>query len=124
LGHRQTGRTSDSTLTDCPWCIVGADNPIPAPAIPIRADVRVSTGEHEIPSRRANRIAAAFALAVSRPFSPRTSRYEPTGLASIDSAFSAADRGPMTRGHREMWGVAALSFERNDADSLSEVLVN
>jgi len=31
-----------------PVCIVGADNPIPAPPVPIRADVRVSTGEHEI----------------------------------------------------------------------------
>jgi glycosyltransferase involved in cell wall biosynthesis len=52
-----------------------------------------------------------------------TSRYEPTGMASIEAAFSrcalVANDIPV---YRELWGDAALYFDRNDAESLADVL--
>jgi glycogen(starch) synthase len=106
-----------------PVCIVGADNPIPAPALPIRADVRVSTGDVEISVKGAQTESQLRNLYSKSTVFAATSRYEPTGLASIEAAFSrcalVANDIPV---FREMWGDAALYFERNDADSLAEVL--
>ena len=46
-----------------PVCIVGADNPIPAPALPIRADVKRFDGRNrDFGEGGANRIAIALAL--------------------------------------------------------------
>jgi glycosyltransferase involved in cell wall biosynthesis len=106
-----------------PVCIVGADNPIPAPPLPIRADVRVSTGEHEISVKGAQTESQLRSLYSKSTIFAATSRYEPTGLASIEAAFSrCALVANDTEVYREMWGDAALYFERNDAESLSEVL--
>ncbi len=106
-----------------PVCIVGADNPIPAPPVPIRADVRVSTGEHEISVKGAQTESQLRSLYSKSTIFAATSRYEPTGLASIEAAFSrCALVANDTEVYRELWGDAALYFERNNADSLSEVL--
>ena len=106
-----------------PVCIVGADSPIPAPALPIRADVRVSTGEHEISVKGAQTESQLRSLYSKSTIFAATSRYEPTGLASIEAAFSrCAIVANDTEVYRELWGDAALYFERNDAESLSEVL--
>ena len=106
-----------------PVCIVGADNPIPAPAVPIRADVRVSTGEHEISVKGAQTESQLRSLYSKSTIFAATSRYEPTGLASIEAAFSrCALVANDTDVYREMWGDAALYFERNDAASLTDVL--
>ena len=106
-----------------PVCIVGADSPIPAPALPIRADVRVSTGEHEISVKGAQTESQLRSLYSKSTIFAATSRYEPTGLASIEAAFSrCALVANDTDVYRELWGDAALYFERNNADSLSEVL--
>jgi len=106
-----------------PVCIVGADNPIPAPALPIRADVRVSTGAHEISVKGAQTESQLRNLYSKSTVFAATSRYEPTGLGSIEAAFSrcalVANDTPV---YRELWGDAALYFERNDAESLAEVL--
>ncbi len=106
-----------------PVCIVGADNPIPAPALPIRADVKVSTGEHEISVKGAQTESQLRNLYSKSTVFAATSRYEPTGLASIEAAFSrcaiVANDMPV---YRELWGDAALYFERNDAESLAAVL--
>ena len=106
-----------------PVCIVGADNPIPAPALPIRADVRVSTGAHEISVKGAQTESQLRNLYSKSTVFAATSRYEPTGLASIEAAFSrcaiVANDTPV---YRELWGDAALYFERNDGESLAEVL--
>lgn len=106
-----------------PVCIVGADNPIPAPALPIRADVRVSIPEHEISVKGAQTEAQLRNLYSRSTVFAATSRYEPTGLGSVEAAFSrcalVVNDIPV---YREMWGDAALYFERNDADSLAEVL--
>jgi glycogen synthase len=106
-----------------PVCIVGADNPIPAPAMPIRADVRVSTGDHEISVKGAQTESQLRSLYSKSTIFAATSRYEPTGLASIEAAFSrCAIVANDTDVYRELWGDAALYFERNDAESLGEVL--
>jgi glycogen synthase len=106
-----------------PVCIVGADNPIPVPTLPIRADVRVSADGHEISVKGAQTESQLRSLYSKSTIFAATSRYEPTGLASIEAAFSrCALVANDTEVYRELWGDAALYFERNDADSLSEVL--
>lgn len=108
-----------------PVCIVGADNPIPAPALPIRADVRVSTGDHEISVKGAQTESQLRNLYSKSTVFAATSRYEATGLASVEAAFSrcalVANDTPV---YRELWGDAALYFERNNGESLAEVLHN
>jgi glycosyltransferase involved in cell wall biosynthesis len=106
-----------------PVCIVGADNPIPAPPVPIRADVRVSTGEHEIAVMGAQTESQLRSLYSKSKIFAATSRYEPTGLASVEAAFSrCALVANDIEVYRELWGDAALYFEHNNADSLSAML--
>ncbi len=106
-----------------PVCIVGADATIPAPSLPIRADVKVSTGAHDISVKGAQTEPQLRALYSKSTIFAATSRYEPMGLASVEAAFSrcalVANDTPV---YRELWGDSALYFERNDADSLTEVL--
>jgi glycosyltransferase involved in cell wall biosynthesis len=106
-----------------PVCIVGADHTIPPPPVPIRADVRVSTGEHEISVKGAQTESQLRTLYSKSTIFAAPSRYEPVGLTSIEAAFSrcalVANDTPV---YRELWGDAALYFERNDADSLTETL--
>jgi glycosyltransferase involved in cell wall biosynthesis len=91
--------------------------------VPIRADVRVSTGEHEIKVKGAQTEAQLRSLYSRSTIFAATSRYEPTGLASIEAAFSrCALVANDIDVYRELWGDAALYFERNNAASLSEVL--
>ena len=91
-----------------PVCIVGADNPIPAPPVPIRADVRVATGQHDISVRVSTESQLRTLYSKSTIFAA-TSQYEPTGLASIEAAFSrCALVANDTEMYREMWGDAAL----------------
>src|SRR4029077_21263346 len=91
-----------------PACIVGAANPIPAPPVPIRADVRVSTGEHEISVKGAQTESQLRSLYSKSTIFAATSRYEPTGLASIEAAFSrCAIVANDTEVYRELWGDAA-----------------
>jgi glycogen(starch) synthase len=106
-----------------PVCIVGADNPVPAPPVPIRADVRVSTDQHEISVKGAQTESQLRTLYSKSKIFAATSQYEPTGLASIEAAFSrCALVANDTDVYRELWGDAALYFERNNAESLSDVL--
>ena len=106
-----------------PVCIVGADNPIPAPALPIRADVRLSTGEQEVSVKGAQTESQLRNLYSKSPVFAATSRYDPTGLASVEAAFSrcalVANDMPV---YRELWGDAALYFARNNGDHLAQVL--
>jgi glycosyltransferase involved in cell wall biosynthesis len=106
-----------------PVCIVGADDPIPSPTLPIRADVRVSTGAREISVKGAQTESQLRSLYSRSTIFAATSRYEPTGLPSIEAAFSrCALVANDIEVYREMWGDAALYFERNDAESLSQTL--
>jgi len=106
-----------------PVCIVGADHPVPSPPAPIRADVRVSTGKHEIAVKGAQTESQLRALYSRATVFAATSRYEPLGLTSIEAAFSrCALVANDTAAHRELWGEAALYFERDNGVSLAEVL--
>jgi glycogen synthase len=106
-----------------PICIVGADSTIPAPALPIRADVRVSTGECEFSVKGAQTESQMRTLYSRSAIFAATSRYEPLGLSSIEAAFSrCALVANDTAVYRELWGDAALYFEPNNADSLTELL--
>jgi len=106
-----------------PVCIIGADHTVPPPPVPIRADVRVSTDQHEISVKGAQTESQLRTLYSKATIFAATSRYEPMGLTSIEAAFSrCALVANDTAAHRELWGDAALYFEHNDADSLAEIL--
>jgi len=106
-----------------PVCIVGADHPVPSPPVPVRADIRVSTPLHEISVKGAQTESQLRALYSRSNIFAATSRYEPLGLGSIEAAFSRCALAVNdTTMFREFWGDAALYFERNDADSLTEVV--
>ena len=91
--------------------------------MPIRADVRVSTGEHEISVKGAQTESQLRSLYSKSTIFAATSQYEPTGMASVEAAFSrCALVANDTEVYRELWGDAALYFERNNAESLDEVL--
>jgi glycogen(starch) synthase len=106
-----------------PVCIVGADHPVPSPPTPIRADVRVSTDKHEIAVKGAQTESQLRTLYSRSSVFAATSRYEPLGLTSIEAAFSrCALVANDTPAYREFWGDAALYFDRNDADSLADML--
>jgi glycogen synthase len=106
-----------------PVCIVGADQPVPTPPAPLRADIRVSTPRHQISVKGAQTEPQLRMLYSRSNIFAATSRYEPLGLASIEAAFSrcalVANDTPM---YREFWGDAALYFERNNAESLAEIV--
>jgi glycogen synthase len=106
-----------------PVCIVGADHPVPPPPMPIRADVRVSTPKHEISVKGAQTESQLRTLYSRATIFAATSRYEPSGLTSIEAALSrcalVANDTPV---HRELWADAALYFEYNNATSLADVL--
>jgi glycogen synthase len=108
-----------------PVCIVGADHPVPPPPVPIRADVRVSTGKHEIAVKGAQTESQLRILYSRSAIFAATSRYEPSGLTSIEAALSrcalVANDTPV---HREMWADAALYFDHNNGAHLAEVLAD
>jgi glycogen(starch) synthase len=104
-------------------CIVGADQTVPVPRIPIRADVKVSTDQNCVAIRGAQTEAQLRALYSRAAVYAATARYEPLGLAALEAAFSrcaiVANDIPT---FREFWGDAALYFRTNDGRSLAEIL--
>jgi len=106
-----------------PVCIVGAEQTVPIPQIPIRADVKVSTDRSSVAIRGAQTEAQLRGLYSRAAIYAATARYEPLGLAALDAAFSrcalVANDIPS---FREIWGDAALYFRTNDAYSLAEIL--
>jgi glycogen synthase len=114
-------------LTQCvhPFsvCIVGAEQTVPQPRIPIRADVKVSTDQSCVAIRGAQTEAQLRALYSRASIYAATSRYEPLGMAPLDAAFSrCAIVANDIPSFREVWGDAALYFRTNDASSLADTL--
>src|SRR5580698_193505 len=104
-------------------CIVGAEQTIPVPQIPIRADVKVSTDQSCVAIRGAQTEAQLRGLYSRAAIYAATSRYEPLGMAALDAAFSrCAIVANDIPSFREVWGDAALYFRTNDARSLAETL--
>ena len=104
-------------------CIVGAEQTVPLPRIPIRADVKVSTDQSCVAIRGPQTEAQLRALYSRAAVYAATARYEPLGMAALDAAFSrCAIVANDIPSFREVWGDAALYFRTNDASSLAEIL--
>jgi len=104
-----------------PVCIVGADQTVATPRIPIRADVKVDTEETSVAIRGAQTEAQLRALYSRAAIYAATARYEPLGMPALEAAFSrCAIVANDIPSYREMWGDAALYFRTNDAASLAE----
>jgi glycosyltransferase involved in cell wall biosynthesis len=104
-------------------CIVGAEQTVPVPRIPIRADVKVSTDQSCVAIRGPQTEAQLRALYSRAAVYAATARYEPLGIAPLDAAFSrCAIVANDIPSFREVWGDAALYFRTNDARSLADIL--
>jgi glycosyltransferase involved in cell wall biosynthesis len=103
--------------------IVGAEQTVPVPRIPIRADVKVSTDTSSVAIRGPQTESQLRALYSRAAVYAATPRYEPLGIGPLDAAFSrCAIVANDIPSYREVWGDAALYFRTNDAGSLSEIL--
>ena len=104
-----------------PVCIVGAEQTVPIPRIPIRADVKIATEQTSVAIRGPQTDAQLRALYSRASIYAATSRYEPLGMPALEAAFSrCAIVANDIPSYREIWGDAALYFRRNDAVSLAE----
>jgi glycosyltransferase involved in cell wall biosynthesis len=106
-----------------PICIVGAEQTVPVPRIPIRADVKVSTSQSTVSICGPQTEAQMRALYSRAAVYAATPRYEPLGMATLDAALSrCAIVANDIPSFREVWGDAALYFQTNNAGSLAEIL--
>jgi glycosyltransferase involved in cell wall biosynthesis len=104
-----------------PVCIVGAEQTVPMPRIPIRADVKVDTEHSSVAIRGAQTEAQLRVLFSRASIYAATARYEPLGMSALEAAFSrCAIVANDIPSFRETWGDAALYFRTNDAASLAE----
>jgi len=104
-------------------CIVGAEQTVPLPRIPIRTDVKVSTAQSCVAIRGPQTEAQLRALYSRAAVYAATARYEPLGMSALDAAFSRCAIVANDIPHfRELWGDAALYFRTNDAGSLAATL--
>jgi len=106
-----------------PICIVGADGPAQAQRVPIRADVKVATGNVRVAITGAQTEAQLRYLYSRSTIYAATSKYEPFSMNALEAALSrcaivANDIPPF----REIWGDSALYFRANDASSLAAVI--
>jgi glycosyltransferase involved in cell wall biosynthesis len=83
-----------------PVCIVGSEQTVPMPRIPIRADVKIATEQTSVAIR-----------------GPQTDAQLPALEAAFSRCAIVANDIPS---YREIWGDAALYFRTNDAASLAE----
>ncbi|MGA9391280.1 MAG: glycosyltransferase family 4 protein [Candidatus Sulfotelmatobacter sp.] len=106
-----------------PVCIVGAEQTVPVPRIPIRADVKISTAQASVAIRGPQTDAQLRALYSRAAIYAATPRYEPLGMPALDAAFSrCAIVANDIPSFREVWGDDALYFRTNDSGSLAAVL--
>lgn len=104
-----------------PICIVGAEQTVPVPRVPIRADVKVATEETSVAIRGPQTEGQLRALYSRAAIFAATARYEPIGMPTLEAAFSrCAIVANDIPSNREVWGDAALYFRTNDAESLAE----
>jgi glycogen synthase len=102
-------------------CIVGAEQTVPMPRIPIRADVKVSTDQTCVAIRGPQTEAQLRSLYSRASIYAATARYEPLGISALEAAMSrCAIVANDIPSFREIWGDAALYFRTNDAHSLAE----
>ena len=114
-------------LTQCAQplsvCIVGAEQAVPRSRVPIRADVKVSTGDSQVAIRGPQTEAQLRSLYSRASIYAATARYDPLGIAPLEAAFSrCAIVANDIPSFREVWGDAAVYFQTNNAASLSDAL--
>ena len=103
-----------------PVCIVGSEHPVPAPRIPIRSDVKVSTDELCVALKGPQTEAQLRTLYGRSSIYAATSRYESFGFTALEAAFSrCAIVANDIPSFREIWGDSAIYFRSNDAASLA-----
>jgi glycogen(starch) synthase len=103
-----------------PVRIVGAEQTVGVPRIPIRADVKVAVAETSVAICGPQTEAQLRALYSRASIFAATARYDPLGMAMLEAAFSrCAIIANDIPGFREIWGDAALYFRTNDAASLA-----
>lgn len=106
-----------------PVCIVGADATVPAPRIPIRADVKLNTDMTSVALKGPQTDAQLRMLYSRAAVFAATSRYEPSGMAALEAAFSrCAILANDIPSFREIWGDDAIYFRANDAISLADAI--
>ena len=106
-----------------PVCIVGAEQTVPVPRLPIRADVKVATAQATVAIRGPQTESQLRALYSRAAIYAATARYEPLGMGALDAAFSrCAIVANDIPSFREVWGDAALYFRTNNASSLAAIL--
>jgi glycosyltransferase involved in cell wall biosynthesis len=104
-----------------PVCIVGSEQTVSMPRIPIRADVKVATEQTTVAIRGPQTDAQLRALYSRAAIYAATSRYEPLGMPALEAAFSrCAIVANDIPSYREVWGDTAIYFRTNDASSLAE----
>jgi glycogen synthase len=104
-----------------PVCIVGAEQTVPVPRIPIRADVKIATDQTSVAIRGPQTEAQLRALYSRAAIYAATACYEPLGMTALEAAFSrCAIVANDIPSFREIWGDAALYFRTNDAGSLAD----
>ena len=104
-----------------PVCIVGAEQTVAVPRIPIRADVKVATEETTVAIRGPQTDAQLRLLYSKSAIYAATARYEPLGMPALEAAFSrCAIVANDIPSFREVWGDAAMYFRTNDAVNLAE----
>ena len=102
-------------------CIVGAEQTVPMPSIPIRADVKVSIDQTCVAIRGPQTEAQLRALYSRAAIYAATARYEPIGMSALAAALSrCAIVANDIPSFRELWGDDALYFRTNDGGSLAE----
>jgi len=104
-------------------CIVGAEQTVPVPRIPIRADVKVATEQTCVAIRGAQTEAQLRVLYSKAAIYAATARYEPLGMTLLEAALSrCAIVANDIPSFREIWGDAAVYFRTNDAAGLAEAI--
>jgi glycosyltransferase involved in cell wall biosynthesis len=104
-------------------CIVGSDNPVNAPRIPIRADVKVSTDQLCVSLKGPQTEAQLRNLYSRAAVYAATARYEPFGMEPLEAALSrCAIIANDIPSYREIWGDDAIYFRTNDATSLAHAI--
>lgn len=104
-------------------CIVGSDQPVGVPRIPIRADVKLATDQLCVSLKGPQTEAQLRNLYSRAAVYAATARYEPFGMEPLEAALSrCAIVANDIPSFREIWGEDAIYFSTNDAESLAAAI--
>jgi glycosyltransferase involved in cell wall biosynthesis len=106
-----------------PVCIVGSEQPVNPPRVPIRADVKVATEQLCVSLKGPQTEAQMRNLYSRAAVYAATARYEPFGIEALEAALSrCAIVANDIPSYREIWGDDALYFRTNDGASLAAAI--